>query len=163
MVTPWPYERPHAETFLLDYVPGGWARDDEWTWAIRTEAGSPLLGVIGCRLPAPGPGPGPGSRPAPAGMIGYWLGAPHRGHGYMPEAVGAVVDAVLARRDLSAIGWECTVGNVASLAVARKAGFTFTGRAPGDILDRDGSTIDAWRGVLRRGDDRAPKDGWPAV
>ncbi len=147
MVTPWPYERQHAEFFVREYIPGGWERDEEWTWALREQAGGPLLGVVGVRVRR--------------GDVGYWLGGPFRGHGFMPEAVTGVVDTVFERTGLDAVLWECTVGNLASLAVARKAGFAYDGRRPGLIPDRDGSPIDAWHGVLRRDDDREPKPGWP--
>lgn len=149
MTTPWPYERADAEFFVDDYVRNGWADGAEWTWAIRDGEGEPLLGVVGIRLLS--------------GMLGYWLGAPHRGRGVMPEAATAVIDAVFERTDREEIGWECVVGNTASLRVAQKAGFTFTGERPGRIPSRDGSPITSWHGVLGRGDSRAPKHGWPGI
>lgn len=45
---PWPYRREHAVGFVAEFVPKGWLRGEEWTWAIRESAGGPLLGVIGC-------------------------------------------------------------------------------------------------------------------
>ncbi len=149
MVTPWPYRREHAVGFVSEYVPQGWARDDEWTWAIREQSGGALLGVVGVRLGG--------------GMVGYWLGAPHRGRGILPEALTAAVDAVFARTALDRVRWECTVGNVASLRVAQKCGFRFTGEHAGLIAGRDGSPIIAWNGELLRADDRAPKPGWPVA
>lgn len=149
MTTPWPYEREDAVGFVGAFVPGGWASDAEWTWAIRDAAGAPLLGVIGVRL---------GS-----GMVGFWLGAPHRGRGVMPEALGAVVDAVFARTDLPAVRWECVVGNTASARVAHKSGFSYTGEGPGLIPGRDGEPVTVWEGRLARGDARAPKEGWPTA
>src|SRR5690606_16612893 len=75
LTIPWPYERQHAEHFVTVFVPNGWASGDELTWALRT--GGEFLGVVGLRR---------------SGMIGYWLGAPHRGHGHMARAVNAVID-----------------------------------------------------------------------
>lgn len=147
MSTPWPYARPHAEYFVDEFVPRGWADGTEWTWAIRAGAGEPLLGVVGVRL---------GS-----GMVGYWLGAPHRGEGVMPEALAAVIGAVFARTDLDRVRWECVVGNRASLRVAQKAGFRFTGEGTGIIPARDGSLTTAWTAELLRTEDPSPKDGWP--
>jgi RimJ/RimL family protein N-acetyltransferase len=67
LTVPWPYTRDDALGFFLDIVPGAWKRDTEYTWAVR--AGGHFIGVIGYR---------------PKGNdIGFWLGAPHRGHGYM--------------------------------------------------------------------------------
>ncbi|MBT8796521.1 GNAT family N-acetyltransferase [Microbacterium flavum] len=147
MVTPWPYEREHAVGFVDEYVPAGWAQDTEWTWAIRAHDSAPLLGVLSVRKAG--------------GMVGYWLGAPHRGHGILPEALGAVIDAVFARTELDRVRWECTVGNLASMRVAQKCGFRFTGEHTGRIPARDGSPILAWNGELLRTDDRTPKPGWP--
>ena len=147
MTTPWPYERAHAEYFVNDYVRTGWESGREWTWAIREGERMSLLGVVGIRLHS--------------GMLGYWLGAPHRGRGIMPEAVTAVIDAVFAQTERDEIGWECVVGNDASREVARKVGFTYTGRRPGAIPSRDGGPIESWHGVLRRSDSRNPKAGWP--
>ena len=147
MTTPWPYEREHAVSFVEEYVPGGWERGDEWTWAVRESSPGPLLGVVGVRLGT--------------GSLGYWLGAPHRGRGIMPEAVGAVITAVFERTDRDLLRWEGVVGNTASARVAQKAGFRYAGAEPGMILSRDGSSADSWHGVLRRTDTREPKPGWP--
>ncbi len=149
MTTPWPYERRHAEYFVDEYAPGGWERDDEWTWAIREREGGPLLGVVGIRLPT--------------GNIGYWLGAPFRGRGIMPGAVTAAIEAMFERTDSKLARWECVVGNTASMRVAQKVGFRYAGAEPGMILARDGSSADSWHGVLRRTDTRDPKPGWPVA
>lgn len=151
MTLPWPYTRGDAEYFVEEYVPRGWATGSELTWAIRLRPAEPLLGAIGLRLVN--------------ADLGFWLGAPHRGKGYMPEAVHLVTEWVFTSgfAGLSAVNWECVIGNTASLSVARKSGFTFTGGAPCLVTARDGSHPDAWHGVLRRGDDAAAKPGWPLV
>ena len=149
LTLPWPYARRHAEFFVHDYVPLGWESASEATWALRDSDGT-FLGVIGVR--------------ASRAMVGFWLGAPHRGRGYMPLAVSAVADWVFESgfAGLSAIRWEAVVGNAASLVVARKAGFTYTGTEPAVVTARDGSSPLSWQAVLRAGDDRTPKPGWPA-
>ena len=97
------------------------------------------------------------------GMVGYWLGSPYRGRGILPESLEAVIDTTFARTDVDRMRWECTVGNVASMRVAQKCGFRFTGEQTGRIPNRDGSPIQCWAGELPRTDDRTPKEGWPAV
>ncbi|MDQ1572399.1 MAG: hypothetical protein QOF79_3073 [Actinomycetota bacterium] len=145
MTTPWPYTRPDAVGFIEEYVPGGWATGREYTWAIRTEGR--FLGVIGYRI---------------AGRdIGFWLGEPHRGNGYMPEATATVVDWLFGL-GTPGVRWECVVGNLSSLAVARKAGFRFTGEREATVRDRDGGHPLAWHGELSPDDSREPKPGWPA-
>ncbi|MBU1589323.1 MAG: GNAT family N-acetyltransferase [Actinobacteria bacterium] len=144
MNTPWPYERKHAVHFVEQYVPIGWEDDREYTWALRS--GDDFLGVIGYR--------------EATHDIGYWLGAPHRGSGYMTEAAGAVVDWLFSvGRDH--LAWECIPGNLASAAVARKIGFSFTGEGPSALTSRDDTVATAWHASLAATDDRAPKPGWP--
>lgn len=147
MSTPWPYTRAHASGFIEEYVPQGWADGRECTWALRHADGGALLGVIGWRRQL--------------SMVGFWLGAPHRGHGYMPEALTAVVDWVFATQPVDLMRWECVVGNAASASVARACGFRYTGTRAGRIPARDGRRTTSWHGELRRDDDRTPTSGWP--
>lgn len=149
LTTPWPYTHDDAVGFVEGYVADGWAQDREWTWAIRETDAGPLLGVIGVRVEG--------------GMVGYWLGAEHRGLGILPEALAAVVDATFARTELDELGWECILGNVASMRVAQKCGFRYTGVKPGQVRGRDGGQSASWTGAVARDDDRAPKDGWPDI
>ncbi|CAN5296757.1 GNAT family N-acetyltransferase [soil metagenome] len=148
LTTPWPYRRQHAEAFVNEFVPEGWRTGEELTWALRRHEGAPLLGVIGLRL-----------REMP--QLGFWLGAENRGHGYMPRAVTAVVDWAFGA-GVETVQWECLVPNAASLAVARKTGFTFDGMASATVVSRDGSRPPTWTGLLHATDSREPKPGWPA-
>ena len=148
MSTPWPYTTADADSFAGEYVPGAWRTGSEWTWAIRERTGSELLGVIGLRLPS--------------GMLGFWLGSPHRGRQIMSAATEAVVAAAFARTDLEAVKWEAHVGNVASLRTAERAGFTYTGERPGSIPSRTGDPVQSWAAEIRRGEGQEPKPGWPA-
>jgi RimJ/RimL family protein N-acetyltransferase len=145
MLTPWPYEPKHADMFIDNVAPVGWQTEREFTWAIRRDG--VFLGVIGYR--------------ELTGDIGYWLGAPHRGHGYMPEAVAAVLDWLFATGH-ELVLWECVAGNAASLSVARSCGFRYTGEGPSALGSRDGKPPLSWHGELRATDDRTPKPGWPA-
>ncbi|WP_207454637.1 GNAT family N-acetyltransferase [Herbiconiux sp. SYSU D00978] len=149
MSTPWPYEPKHATGFITGVVEPGWASDREYTWALRRDG--EFLGVIGVRREQE-----PG-----AANFGYWIGGPHRGLGYMREAVDAVIRWCFAH-GLRTLKWECVEGNLASMSVARGAGFTYVGSGPAGIPARDGSRPLAWHGVLRATDDRGAKDGWPA-
>ena len=146
LTLPWPYERKDAEFFVHEYVLRGWESGSEVTWALRGPHGE-FLGVIGVR--------------ASRAMVGFWLGAPHRGRGYMPLAVSTVADWAFSSRWLEQVRWEAVVGNAASLAVARKAGFRYTGVEPAIVIRRDGSRPASWQAVLHAAEDRAPKPGWP--
>lgn len=136
MVIPWPYTHADAEYFVNDAVPAGWQRGSDWTWAIRTEQGGDLLGSVGVRLQT--------------GMVGYWLGAPHHGQGILPEALTAVVQSVFERTSLEKVLWECVVGNTASMRVAQKVGFHYTGCRNGIVLARDGSPQLSWTAEISR-------------
>ena len=144
LTTPWPYRPSDAEWFVGTFVPRGWADESEFTWAIRSIETEQLLGVIGWR-----------SR----GDVGFWMGAPHRGQGYMTEALATVVEWVFVDRGAEQIEWESVVGNLGSARVARAVGFEFTGIGPSLLPVRDAS--EAWHGVLTRSDDREVKSGWP--
>ena len=145
MNTPWPYERKHAVHFVEHYVPIGWEDDREFTWAIRCDGD--FLGVIGYR--------------EATRDIGYWLGAPHRGRGYMTEAATVVVDWLFGQ-GRTELQWECIPDNAASASVARKLGFTFTGTGPSALTSRDDSVATSWHASLAATDSRDEKSGWPA-
>jgi RimJ/RimL family protein N-acetyltransferase len=147
LTVPWPYQPKDADFFVDELIPQGWESGTELTWALRRSEGAPLLGVLGWR--------------SETNDVGYWLGAPHRGLGYMSEAMNTVIAYLFSSHELTELNWECRVGNVASLGVARKAGFRFTGEAPSSIAYRDGSHPPSWHGSF----DRMPTEGaseWPA-
>ncbi len=145
---PVPYGREDAETFLLDLVPRWWEQGTEQTWAIRPAdvPDAPLLGVIGVRS---------------HGEVGYWMGAPHRGNGYLGEALEVVIDHWFGAGN-ERMTWSCLVGNIASARTARRAGFHFLGSGPAKIAHRDGSRPDSWHAELFAGEPREPQPGWPA-
>jgi hypothetical protein len=59
--------------------------------------------------------------------------------------------------------WECYEGNTASAAVARRAGFAYTGSGDALIPNRDGSPAPAWK-ALRRADGTPASDlAWPTA
>lgn len=136
MVTPWPYTLADAESFIGDYAPSAWESGSEWTWAIREDPDGPLLGVIGIRLPS--------------GMLGYWLGEPHRGRGIMSACVDLVSAATFERTDIPSVDWEARVGNIGSLRTIERSGFTYTGEAIGVTPGRDGGPVLSWTARLDR-------------
>lgn len=148
LTVPWPYNHSDAETFVNLLIPNGWKSDTEYTWALRAPDTGEFLGVICLRLQT--------------GSIGFWLGAPHRGRGYMPEALRLVSEWAFSNGIVRAIHWECLVGNAPSARVAQKAGFTFTGEAPSIAPYRDGSHPASWQGWLYDDSDGSVQPGWPS-
>jgi ribosomal-protein-alanine N-acetyltransferase len=67
--------------------------------------------------------------PSQTGTLGYWVGEPHARHGYMREAIEAVVHHAFTALDLSRIEAACLPENAASRGVLEKTGFKYEGVA----------------------------------
>ncbi len=67
--------------------------------------------------------------PVQAGTLGYWIGAPYARHGYMREAIKALVHHAFVILDLSRIEAACLPENAASRGVLEKSGFKYEGVA----------------------------------
>ena len=67
--------------------------------------------------------------PSQSASIGYWIGAPFARHGYMREAIGALVHHAFTVMDLSRIEAVCLPENADSRGVLEKAGFKYEGVA----------------------------------
>jgi len=67
--------------------------------------------------------------PSQAGTCGYWMGQPYVRHGYMREALMAVVHYAFTTLDLSRIESACLPENAASRGVLEKCGYKYEGVA----------------------------------
>ena len=145
---PWPYTRADSVEYIGTMVPAGWESERALSWAIRESDDGRQIGDIAWR-------------PQRAD-VGFWLGEPYRGRGYMTEALRGVVDWVFATwPEVHRIGWEAVTGNAASARVARACGFRFDGERLLDMPFRDGSHPMGWHGYRLRSDDGTPHAGWP--
>jgi RimJ/RimL family protein N-acetyltransferase len=152
LTTPWPYSRADADAFLGVHVPESWATGAELTWALRLAHGGRLLGVISVR--------------SGEHEIGYWMGAEHRGAGYMSEAAIAVVDWALGGgiRHATSLRWRAIEGNVASAKVARAAGFRRVHPEDATLPTRDGrGRLPAWHAVRTAPADPAAFASWTDI
>ena len=61
--------------------------------------------------------------------LGYWMGAPFAGQGYMTEAVRALVPFVFEHLWLHRLEAACLLENVSSMRVLEKNGFVYEGLA----------------------------------
>jgi RimJ/RimL family protein N-acetyltransferase len=77
-----------------------------------------LMGWIGLTRAAPD---------AAVASLGYWIGEPFWGQGYVGQAARAFLDIAWAEWDIDAIEAEIQPGNAGSLAIARKLGMTEVG------------------------------------
>jgi RimJ/RimL family protein N-acetyltransferase len=116
---PWPYTREDAEGFVSQVVQrtaDDVARGAEIPLAITLKG--TLIGGIGPRLRDASPmqrGAGPN--------IGFWLGEPFWGYGYMTEAARGLIRQVFTWWDSDAIYCGAFAENAASLRVQEKLGF----------------------------------------
>jgi len=77
---------------------------------------------------------------AQAATLGYWMGAPHAGKGYMTRAVAAVVRFGFANLRLHRLEAACIPDNAPSLALLDRNGFRREGLARAYLKIND-----AWR------------------
>ncbi len=77
-----------------------------------------LIGMIGIEAP---------SDAEPRPFLGYWLGKPHWGRGYMTEAARALVDAYFAYTEADELAASARTANPGSRRVLEKCGFVHTG------------------------------------
>ncbi|MFD6531613.1 GNAT family N-acetyltransferase [Streptomyces sp. NPDC060184] len=137
---PSPYLRSDAELFTSTLAPAGWRDDSGYHFALVERYGA-LAGALGLVR-----------RPGPRTYeVGYWLAREHRGQGYGTEAV--VRSARWAFSVLGAVRleWWAEAGNVASRAVALRAGFRLDdGQRPEAAGEAADGTGGATAGGVRR-------------
>ncbi|WP_214325631.1 GNAT family N-acetyltransferase [Nonomuraea sediminis] len=92
--------------------------------------------------------------------VGYGVHPLYRGRGFATEAVRGLVDWIFATTELRRVDLTANLDNVASLLVARKAGFTWEGVVRGGAMEDDGPHDLVIFGLLR-GDSRTPSKALP--
>jgi RimJ/RimL family protein N-acetyltransferase len=118
---PYPYRIEHARDFIA------WAGKqpaDETVLGIhRKDERQTFIGVVSCER-----------RDGDVPELGYWLGEPYWGKGYMSEAVRAVVAKAFAVWRHERLVSGCRLQNHASRRILEKAGFEHVGRYDIDSL-----------------------------
>ncbi|MGW1466862.1 GNAT family N-acetyltransferase [Streptomyces sp. NPDC002308] len=109
---PSPYLRSDAALFTSTLAPAGWRDDSGYHFALVDRYGT-LAGALGL-VRRPGPG---------TYEVGYWLAREHRGQGYGTEAVVRSAHWAFSVLGAVRLEWWAEAGNVASRAVALRAGF----------------------------------------
>lgn len=109
---PW---RPHTCISDSEAVMGrfldGWRDGSGFHWLLFQDGGSELMGAIGLR--------GEGHRLE----LGYVLARRYWGHGFMAEAVTAVVACAFTEPSVFCVGALCDIDNQRSARLLEKAGF----------------------------------------
>jgi RimJ/RimL family protein N-acetyltransferase len=129
---------PYTLNMAVDWLirqKRGWTPDTV-TFAI-TEPGIGLIGFCGMH------------KEAQFAEIGYWLGEPYWGRGYMSEAVMAVLDWYFRQTRAEALVSGVFHFNGASLAIQKKFGFVETGLGKRMCLAQ-GAEIDHIETLLTR-------------
>jgi RimJ/RimL family protein N-acetyltransferase len=123
---PAPYREEDGRAFL-DSVERAWAESDERTFAICA-CDDILVGAVTVRL-------------REGGAVGYWLAPAARGQGLMTEAVRAVVRWAAEEHGVECLRLWTHPENIASQAVAERAGFVRIGVCEHTPPFRDGTTL----------------------
>ncbi|MEU1226149.1 GNAT family N-acetyltransferase [Streptomyces sp. NPDC005828] len=132
---PTPYERRHAAFYLRELVQRGWHDETMYHFAVEEREGGVLVASANVH------------RHADTWGIGYWTVAEHRGRGFATEAVLALADWSFKERGVQRLEWRGEAGNLASWAVAEKAGFVREGTLR--AAQTNGNTLrGTWIGAL---------------
>jgi RimJ/RimL family protein N-acetyltransferase len=121
---PSPYTRADAVGFVEILA----QRADERPYAMTLD--DRLIGIVGFSF-AEGKPPD----------LGYWLGEPHWGKGYMTEAVKGLIEAAHRTGQFETIHAQVLADNQPSLHVLEKAGFKHRRKAKGDVGNIIGKPI----------------------
>jgi ribosomal-protein-alanine N-acetyltransferase len=89
-------------------------------------------------------------------FLGYWVGAPHEGRGYMTEGLPLVIDHAFGPLGLHRIEANIRPENARSLALVARLGFRFEGLAL-RYLKIDGRWCDHEHWTMLAEDWRAPR------
>lgn len=148
---PVPYTRDDAKRFVREAMPGGWATDQEWGFAVEAAGpdGSPrYAGTVSLRNEGEG-----------RAEIAYGAHPWARGHGITEAALRLLLEWGFAERDLATVVWWAEEGNWASRKLAWRVGFSCDGVVRRYLPERDG-LVDGWIGTLGRDDARLPRNAW---
>lgn len=137
----WARLRREGESFLRPWEPA-WSDDHltrrafrnrvYWAWRARDEGRALALFLVrreDARLMGAITLDNIRRGPAQSAQVGYWIGPDFARHGYMTEALTAVVHHAFSTLDLSRIEAACLPENVASRALLDRAGFRHEGVA----------------------------------
>lgn len=149
---PVPYALDDARRFVRDVMPGGWASDREWGFAVEApddDGTHRYAGTVSLRNEGDG-----------RAEIAYGSHPWVRGTGHMERGLRLLLDWGFGEgRDLRTVIWWANDGNWASRKLAWRLGFSFDGTVRRWLPQR-GELLDAWVGSLTRDDPREPRTPW---
>jgi RimJ/RimL family protein N-acetyltransferase len=148
---PVPYTRDDAARFVRHAMPGGWATDEEWAFAVEHEGR--FAGTVSLR--------NRGDRRA---EVAYGAHPSVRGRGVMERALRLLLEWGFSSTadggpGLGTVIWFAYPGNWPSRRLAWRVGFSFDGTLRGWV-DHRGELRDVWAGTLRTGEELTPRAPW---
>jgi RimJ/RimL family protein N-acetyltransferase len=150
---PIPYSRDDAKQFVRGAMPGGWASDQEWGFAV--EFAGRYAGTVSLR-----------NEGDARAEIAYGSHPDVRGQGVIERALRLLLTWGFAAepegRGLRSVIWWANVGNWSSRKLAWRVGFSFDGSVRRWLPQR-GELLDAWVGMLGRDDELVPRHRWLEV
>lgn len=143
---PVPNSIEDARRFVGEIMPGGWADDSEWGFAIEYDGR--FGGTISLRNEGNG-----------RAEIAYGSHPDIRGTGAVERALRLLLDWGFETRGLRMVVWWANAGNWPSRRVAHRLGFSFDGTVR-QWLPQRGELMDGWVGTLLHDDPREPRSRW---
>lgn len=119
-------KRPEEEYDFLKMSQQKWKTGQSASYAIYLRGTNTLVGSCGLYGI---------SQEHRRGEIGYWMDSQYCGHGYMTEAVAAIIDEFFAR-GLNRVTIRANIKNKASCAVAKRLGFTREGVCHQELFNK---------------------------
>lgn len=113
---PHPYTLEDAEHWLQTKI-DNYENDKEIAWAISNRDTESLLGAIGLNL----------DRDNESAELGFWIGKPFWGNGFVTEAARRVIEYAFSEMKLNRVEAYHMVGNDASGRVMEKLGMQYEG------------------------------------
>ncbi|MGN6251972.1 MAG: GNAT family N-acetyltransferase [Marmoricola sp.] len=149
---PTSYTRDDAKRFVREAMPGGWAGDQEWAFAVEHEGR--FAGTMSLRNEGEG-----------RAEVAFGAHPDARGTGAMERGLRLLLEWGFAApaeggRGLETVIWWANEGNWGSRRLAWRVGFDI---APGSVrrwLPHRGELRTAWVGTLLRTDERSPRHPW---
>lgn len=124
---PHPYSPQDAAKWIFSARAGNAAGSSLALVIARRGRPTEAIGVVALHEKRPG-----------AAMLGYWLGRPHQGRGYVTEAVETLIETAFRLGDVSEIHAQARIENEASRRVLAKCGFSSEGQSRVDLPARGG-------------------------
>lgn len=128
---PWPdgYQSIDDASAFVRRMAARWALREDLAMGMFDDAGT-LLGSVGLH---------PGDWKVPSFEIGYWIGAPYEGQGYVTEAVRLVTQLAFERLGANRVVIRCDAENQRSANVALRCGYVLEGTRRSDYRAPDGA------------------------